>query len=419
MPHPTDRSLRTLFIVTGTLYPPTSGRALRNWQNICLLQEYGPVSVLSISDKEMPAAELPGIDRWLHFCRPDFQLSTGEQWQRRAWPLRPDGHPETDSLYATSVDRALQDFLTSFRPDLAIVEQMWLYRYLATLKRSGCKVILDKHNVEFSLHRQIFGVTKLQLPRVRSLERRCMAAVDRVWVCSDADARLLQELYRPRTPLHVVPNGIDTDRYAAAYRSECPLPPDLEPRPRDIMFLGLYQYPPNAEAADLLIREIYPRLQCDYPDSRLLLVGHGPTAAMVAAAAANPNIIVTGSVPEVVPYLAAASVMVAPLFKGSGTRLKIVEAFAAGCPVVTTPLGCEGMPVRHGEHLLMAETVDAIVADIGRLWSTAELSRSLTAAAYRLVQSEYSRAGVAARVAAALQGLSLPLEAGTAAASRR
>ena len=358
MPQSDAGNMRTLFLVTGALYPPASGRALRNWQNICLLREHGPVNVLSISDRELTHTVLPEVERWLHFSRPAFEISRWERWWRRAWPLRPNGHPETDSLYAGAVVRALRTLLTSFQPDLVIVEQIWLYRYLKTVKRYGCKVILDKHNVEFSLHQQIFGVTKLQLPRVKAIERHCIDSVDRVWVCSDVDAHLLQKLYRPQTPLHVIPNGIDTERYAAARQGTCPLPAQLKPQPHDIVFLGLYRYPPNSEAADLLIQEIYPQLRTHYPDSRLLLVGHEPTAAMAAAAAADPNIIVTGSVPDVVPYLAAASVMVAPLFKGSGTRLKIVEAFAVGCPVVTTSLGCEGMPVEHGKHLLVADTTN-------------------------------------------------------------
>ena len=147
MPQSVAGKMRTLFLVTGALYPPASGRALRNWQNISLLRKYGPVSVLSISDRDAILTTLPEVERWLHFSRPAFEISCWEHWWRRAWPLRPNGHPETDSLYVGTVDRALRNLLRSFRPDLVIVEQIWLYRYIKTIARYGGKVNLEKHNV--------------------------------------------------------------------------------------------------------------------------------------------------------------------------------------------------------------------------------------------------------------------------------
>lgn len=399
-------ALRSLFITTGTPYPSMGGAALRDWQNISLLRPHGPVGVFTITLGGAATAQLPDVERWQH-CGPTAPVPWWEELQRRAWWLRPGAHPHADAFYTGAIERQLWEFLQTFQPELVVFEQIWLYRYLGTAKRFGCRVILDQHNVESALYQQVYGTTKLRLPRLRAVERHFVRNVDAVWTCSDTDADLLQKLYALKTRPAVVPNGIELDRYAAARTQRCPLPESLGPRrARDILFLGVYNYPPNAEAADILIREIYPPLQADYPESRLLLVGRKPTASMLAAAAANPNIIVTGGVPDVLPYFAAASVLVAPLFKGSGTRLKILEAFAAGCPIVTTSKGCEGLDVSDGEQLAIADTVDGLIAAVRQLWGTPGLSESLADAAYALVRAEYSREGIGPRIATALQGMS-------------
>jgi glycosyltransferase involved in cell wall biosynthesis len=120
------------------------------------------------------------------------------------------------------------------------------------------------------------------------------------------------------------------------------------------------------------------------------LVGRGATGFMKEAAQQNFNIIVTGEIPDIRPYLAAASVMVVPLYKGGGTRFKILEAFAAGCPVVSTTKGAEGLNVENGKHLLIADDVDAMIEGIEQIWSNQNLAKTLIEFGYELVQSNYS-----------------------------
>jgi glycosyltransferase involved in cell wall biosynthesis len=126
---------------------------------------------------------------------------------------------------------------------------------------------------------------------------------------------------------------------------------------------------------------------------------------MQAAAKREPSIIVTGSVADVRPYLAAASVMVVPLLQGGGTRLKILEAFAAGCPVVSTAKGAEGIKARDGEHLLIRNEVEELVAGVCQLWSNRSLREKLASSAYELVQAKYSWQAVGRKIELAVQKL--------------
>jgi polysaccharide biosynthesis protein PslH len=111
---------------------------------------------------------------------------------------------------------------------------------------------------------------------------------------------------------------------------------------------------------------------------------------MLRAAREDNQITVTGEVDDIRPYLATARVMVTPLLQGSGTRLKILEAFAAGCPVVSTTKGVEGLQVQDGEQYLRAEGSAAIVAAVQRLWGDSVLEMKLIKSAQGLLQSAYS-----------------------------
>ena len=128
---------------------------------------------------------------------------------------------------------------------------------------------------------------------------------------------------------------------------------------------------------------------------------------MLKAAERNPNIVLTGSVPNVIPYLKSFQIMVVPLFQGSGTRLKILEAFAAGCPVVSTPKGAEGLAVEPCQHLLLGDEVENLVFQVDRLWSNPSLAEHLSHNAYQLVHSQYSWQGIKPQVADAVTGLLL------------
>ena len=134
-------------------------------------------------------------------------------------------------------------------------------------------------------------------------------------------------------------------------------------------------------------------------------MGGKPTQWMLEAGKRDSGIIVTGKVADVRPYLAAASVMAVPLRQGRGTRLKILEAFAAGCPVVSTTKGAEGLKVKDGEHLLIGDEIETIVEGVCQLWSNPSLGQKVANSAYELVRKEYSCEAVGRRVESVIREL--------------
>ncbi|HBB35338.1 MAG TPA: glycosyl transferase family 1 [Cyanobacteria bacterium UBA8803] len=396
------------------------GVALRNWQNINIMMRWGQVAVFSISSDGMkPQSDrLPGVKIWHNYDIGSLrqQRSLIRKIRDRLWWLQPYSHPWVNQLYGDSAVRDLKEVLTEFQPQIVVFEELWLYRYFKVVQHYGCRTIYDAHNVEVLLRRDINSLiqkpkwhsgieSRLFLHQVESIERNFIHQADQIWACSDDDARLLEKLYRPRRSARVIPNGVNVAEYNNLCQGEGELPDGLEPLRWTLIFTALFTHPPNAIAAQLLIDQIYPQLREYYPNCRLILAGRNPTPTMRQAAKKDPKIIVTGQVPDVRPYLAAASVVIVPLLDGGGTRLKILEAFAAGRPVVSTAKGAEGLHVRDGENLLIRDSVEEMVMGVCQLWSDPALAKKLTDAARKLVCAEYSWQGVSKRVDEAVRGL--------------
>jgi len=262
-------------------------------------------------------------------------------------------------------------------------------------------VVVDEHNVEsviaFREAERRSGLARralhLAAGRLRAFEARWIAQADEVLACSDTDAARLVDL--GARAVHVVPNGVDLAATA-------PLPGV----PRDgVVFVATFDWRPNADAALELAREVWPLAAPRLPGCRLVLVGRNPPAAVRAEA--GPSIQVTGTVPWVAPYLASAFATAVPLRSGSGTRLKLLEAAAAGVPMVATRLAAEGLPLTDGEDVLYAETPAEMADALVCLREDPVLARRLATRARRVARAfGWSAIGaeLAARYAAATSG---------------
>ena len=142
--------LRSLFITKEVPYPPKGGVSLRNWQNMNILAKYGEVAVFSAANWSPKRTELPQMDRWVH-CNVEQQRSSRENLLRRLWWLFPQQHPDCDWPYSELAAEKLRQLIHNFQPDLVIIEQVWLYRYLPIVKQFPCRIIIDQHNVEAHL----------------------------------------------------------------------------------------------------------------------------------------------------------------------------------------------------------------------------------------------------------------------------
>jgi glycosyltransferase involved in cell wall biosynthesis len=187
-------------------------------------------------------------------------------------------------------------------------------------------------------------------------ERRTFQAANQVVAVSHEDAALIRDQFRVNH-VRVVENGVDTSYFQ----------PSRSTRERGlILFLGSLDWRPNLDAVDQLLTAIFPLVAAQDPSARLCVVGRNPPIALMRRVETTPGVELHANVSDVRPFLARSSVMVVPLRIGGGSRLKILEAFAAGLPVISTQIGAEGLRVQEGRELKVVqrlkEMADEIVA---------------------------------------------------------
>jgi len=351
---------KVLLLCLRAPWPPMGGCSLRAWQVLNALGKCADVALFALTGNREPPPRSPA-SVWRVTGRYDQRAQAQDKWLER-----PNGLP-SDCYYDEESAKALRDLLERFAPDVVVFDQLWTHAYEETVRAGGARLVLNTHNIEAPLAREIAAseshvpaklVRRVFAERVARLEQGMCERADQVWVCSGLDREWVHANYRVNGAIHVVPNAVD----AALYRGPAPeRPAEFVGEGPFFLFPGVFHYAPNQNAARFLIRDLFPLLAARWPQARLLLVGADPTPAMMEAAA-DPRIVVTGRVPEVAPYLRHASMMLVPLFEGGGTRFKIIEAFAARLPVVSTAKGAEGLEVRAGVHLLQAGDAAQFVA---------------------------------------------------------
>lgn len=400
--------IRSMVLGPNLPFPTRGGPDMRAWQLVNALVELGPVGVFGLRQESNTRPPDDRITMWRSGS--DDALLTTDSLLDLSWMAERDGLPSS-RYYSELVASEIRDAVDAFRPQVVVVEGIWLARYLDVVSQAP-SIVLDAHNVETALHREIAAAQRNPAAklvhtefakRVAWLEEATFAEVDQIWVCSEEDQRLIGELWSEAAPVHVVQNGVEVGPLAAPDDGASADRHDYGARA--VLFTGQFSYLPNQIAARCLIDEVFPELGASFLDARLLLVGRFPTDDMEAAARRDDRIVATGSVVDTLPYLRAASVMAVPLFQGGGTRFKILEAFAAGLPVVTTPKGAEGIEVAEGTHVMFGNDAAEIRDGIMHLWRNPSAGDELVTNAHELVRRRYSWGAVAAAVAGALEAL--------------
>ncbi len=395
--------MNLLFLTSQVPYPPRQGGALRAWGMISALARRHTVTILSFHD----ADEVPPLP-------PDFgDISLN---------VVPEPPPR-------SLSRRLRDLLFSRQPDMALRLESPLFRqclaerlaaqafdavhiegiemapFLDVLEQARPRplIIFDDFNCEFLLQKRAF-LTDLRHParwhgalyslvqwrRLRRYEAEICRRADCVVAVSEADGLALRTLV-PGLRLTVVPNGVDV----SAYDPRTPPTPGMGENV--LVFTGKMDFRPNVDAVLWFAEEVLPRIREQVPDVRFWVVGQRPHRRLEVLRG-DPAITLTGYVEDTRPYIAGATVYVAPLRIGGGTRLKLLEAMAMERAVVATRLGAEGYEVQDGRELLLADDAEAFAAAVVSLLRDPARRTTIGRAARHFVENHYDWSVLAPRV---------------------
>lgn len=256
--------------------------------------------------------------------------------------------------------------------------------------------VLFQHNVESMIWQRH---SEMQTNRIKRAffynQRRKMYAYEQaicrqfntVIAVSQADREQMREAFGLQE-IYDVPTGVDTDYFH---------PLGGLPVASELVFTGSMDWMPNEDAIRYFAQRILPRIAGELPDVTLTVVGRNPSPSLLALAQSNGRIKVTGRVKDIRPYVDRAAAYVVPMRVGGGTRLKIYEAMAMEKPVISTSVGAEGLPVRAGEELLLADDPEAFARAVVRVLNNARLARMLGRRAGALVRGRFGWERAAAR----------------------
>jgi sugar transferase (PEP-CTERM/EpsH1 system associated) len=372
--------MRILVLSPVLPHPPTWGFVTRVYQFLRLLASRHSVSLLTYSDGEHAEdlAALRSICADVHSVpieRPNKRLG-------QAMSLFSPMSYQWRSHYSARMQQQLTALTTGQPFDVIQVESSQVACF--DFDRRAVLVI-DEHNIEYELLYRAFLTESSTLRRAynwvefRKFRREEISAWRRasgVATTSAREAEIIRGIVN--RPARTVPNGVDVEYFSAGRE-----PVD----PNAIVMTGLMKYRPNVDAAVYFVREVLPRIVAVRPGLVFYVVGGEPSEEVKQLA--GPNVVVTGTVPDVRPYVRKAAVFVVPLRMGSGTRLKVLEGLSMEKAMVSTSLGCEGIDVEHNRHLLIADDASAFAAAVLRLLDDPGLATTLATAGRDLVEARY------------------------------
>ena len=239
-------------------------------------------------------------------------------------------------------------------------------------------VIWERHaqSGKTAAHRAYF---KLQAKRMFEWEQKVCRSVSQVIAVSETDEKLMRSRFGIEQ-VSSVPTGVDVEYFERPKSSSLLY---------DLVFVGSMDWMPNVDGMRWFLAHVFPLIRRQKPDCRLAIVGRNPPQTLLDAAK-DPHITVTGTVPDVRPFLWQSALSIVPLRVGGGTRLKIFEAMAAGTPVVSTTIGAEGLPVTHGETIRIGDTAEQFATECLNLLAAPKSRQQMAQQAVELVVRNYS-----------------------------
>jgi glycosyltransferase involved in cell wall biosynthesis len=389
-----------LYFSSRECWPLNTGARLRDYHLARELARRTRVTYLGLRNpKDPPSIEPPadsGFERYL-LVEKDPAFTPFNLLRGVAGPVPVTVLNCWSVRIKTALERTLQN-AGGFRS--VQVEGMHLVQYLPVLRGSTGRpaLVADWHNIESEIMwrysqtatgtaRKVYARRTARL--IEKMEMRLLQGCHVHVVPSSRERdQLLARL--PDARIEIVGNGVDVAHHSDASMEEAWMRAgrQMTAERRDVLFVGSMDYHANIDAVIEFAGKTWPGILAGHPDARFVVAGRNPPPE-IRALAALPQIEVTGTVDDVRPWYRTAFVVVVPLRTGSGTRLKILEAMAAGVPVVSTRLGAEGLDVTDGVDIMLAESPRETVDAVEALFQSPERWRAAAAAGRALVARQY------------------------------
>ena len=380
--------MHILWVKTELLHPIDKGGRIRTYQMLRALKRAHHVTYLTL-DNGAAAPDAP--ERALEYCHDLIRIPFREARRRspRFWSellLNVASRlPYAVEKYGSpAMRREVERVVTTNDVDVLVCDFLFPSQNVPSLP--GPRTVLFQHNVEAMIWQRHAEVQRSRLAsayfreqwrRMWRFERDECRRFDQVIAVSAADAETLEREYGLQG-VGAVPTGVDTEFFTPT----APVPPGSQ----ELVFTGAMDWMPNEDGIRWFVSEVLPLVQQRLPGASLTVVGRNPPESIRALAERDQRVRVTGTVPDVRPYLERAAAVVVPLRVGGGTRLKIYEALAMERPMVSTTIGAEGLPLEDGTHLSIEDDAPAFAAAVVALLQDRDLASRMAQTGARYVR---------------------------------
>jgi len=385
--------MRVLLLTETVPWPLDSGGRIKTWHTLrALAREHEVYCHAFVRTPAQGAAALGPLQQ---VCTSAVLHLVPRSPMREGWHVARSlatGLPVTVARHFDA--RAMREVARACREDrieILYCDHLSMFEYG---RRLDIPIVHDAHNVEHRIVRRHAGtlapgdprrlVLAREWRRLRQYEAAMYRRARLVFAVSDVDAAEIRSLSGGTVPVVPVPIAVDAGSI---------LPVERIADDPQVLFVGALDWPPNADAVSYWLEAIWPRVRVGRPDARFVVVGRGG-APLARRWHGVSGVQFTGWVADVEPWFRSSRVTVAPLRAGSGMRVKILDAFARGVPVVATRIGVEGIEVEPGVHALIEDDPAAIAAAVVRLLQDRPLAEGLATAARRLVVERYDVSAV-------------------------
>ena len=394
--------MRILWLKTELLHPVDKGGKIRTYQMLKELKREHHVTYLTLDDGQANSEARERSVEYCHelVCVPHHQrekFTTGfyvdlalNVVSSLPYAIRKYRSAEMRHMIAVHAARG--------RTDVVVCD--FLAPAVNMPSSLSCPSVLFQHNVEAMIWQRHFEVQanppkrlylREQWRKMRSFERAACLRFDSVVAVSEEDREMMVRDYALQE-VYAIPTGVDIEFFRPTNTAAA--------QDNSLVFTGSMDWLPNEDAIRYFTEQIMPLVRKQLPGVKLTVVGRNPYPSLVSLSKSDSSIIVTGRVEDVRPYMEQAAAYVVPLRIGGGTRLKIYEAMAMEKPVISTSVGAEGLPVRDGVDLLLADTPEAFAKSVVEVLSDRALAKRLGENAASEVRQRFGWARVAEAFAA-------------------
>ncbi len=378
--------MKILMLTPYLPFPLYSGGQIRTYNLLKNLAKQHEITLFSFIREEEERKHLPELRKYL---KKIVVFKRRPAWDKKNILLAgftPFPFVMIATYMSLRVRRKIARELKNNNYDLIHAEPFYM---TPNIPKTKIPILLVEQTIEYLVYKKYVDDFKLSflkpfmyfdVLKLKFWEEYFWKKANRLVAMSNQDKKIMSQAAHQK-PIDVVANGVDIDFFASIKRKTLKIP--------TVLFVGNFKWLPNKDAARFLTFNIWPQIKKQVPNARLWIVGKNPTDK-IKSLAKQKDVLVDDSVEDIRNAFGNASVLLAPIRNGRGTKYKVLEAMASKLPVVATPLGVEGVEVEDGRQVLVAKSAEKLAQHAVKILKDEVFSQKIASSAFKVIKQKYN-----------------------------